>query len=272
MNKRFLTYLLSTVVSFGAFAETILEQETSATDNIIYLIIIFLVILALALLGLVFLVGNHAYKEFRDSESRPPWYVGFFGVFHSDFEFIAAETTQDVVIHDYDGIEEYDNDMPSWWVKGFYLTIVFAFSYLGYYHIFGKGDLQTAEFEKEMARAEVLYPNADIKYMAPSTNAEDLKLGAEMFQKTCKSCHGEFAQGVAGPNLTDKYWIYGGDINTLYETIKYGRKGESIMPAQGTMFSNEDIYKLASYVMSVQGSNPANPLPKKETETIVYPE
>lgn len=72
--------------------------------------------------------------------------------------------------------------------------------------------------------------------------------------------------------MTDKYWIYGGDVNTLYETIKFGRKGEGLMPAQGTRFSNEQIYSLASYIMSLRGSNPANPLPRKDTENIVFPE
>ena len=52
--------------------------------------------------------------------------------------------------HDYDGIQELDNNLPRWWVWLFYITIIFSAVYLLYYHVLGLGNLQAAEYEKEM--------------------------------------------------------------------------------------------------------------------------
>ncbi|PHS64740.1 MAG: hypothetical protein COB00_11345 [Alcanivorax sp.] len=79
-----------------------------------------------------------------------------------------------------------------------------------------------------------------------------------VFKKNCAVCHGQVAEGTSiAPNLTDEYWLHKGTINDVYKTIKYGvvEKG---MKSWKSDFSNEEIYNIASYVLSLQGSNPPN--------------
>lgn len=269
--KKYIILSLALFTGLSAHAAEATAKTISTDETFITAVLISLGALIALLLIAIYSIGNYVYLEHQKTGTKPPALVAMFGVFHNDMDFIAAEVT-DTVIHDYDGIQEYDNDMPPWWVKGFYVTIIFAVSYLSYYHIFNWGQLQTEEFETEIAEAKAQFNSVDLVYEGPSEDEALVAEAAEAYQKTCKSCHGDKAQGLAGPNLTDKYWIYGGDVNTLYETIKFGRKGEGLMPAQGTRFSNEQIYGLASYIMSLQGSNPENPLPRKDTENIVFPE
>jgi cytochrome c oxidase cbb3-type subunit 3 len=86
-------------------------------------------------------------------------------------------------------------------------------------------------------------------------DAESLKEGGENFQKFCISCHGPQAGGIVGPNLTDEYWLHGGGIKNVYNTIKKG------VPAKGMIswelvFSQKQIQNIGSYVLSLQGTNP----------------
>ena len=132
--------------------------------------------------------------------------------------------------HDYDGIRELDNNLPPWWKYGFYVTIVFGVIYLIHYHVTRTGDLQLAEYDKEMAAAAI----AKEAYMAEQANMVDesnlvaltesarLEAGKKVYIDNCKICHGEYGEGMVGPNLTDKYWKHGGGIANVYNTIKVG--------------------------------------------------
>lgn len=58
---------------------------------------------------------------------------------------------KDILIdHEYDGIRELDNDLPPWWLKLFYITIIFGFVYLIYYHVSGFGYSSAEQYKKEM--------------------------------------------------------------------------------------------------------------------------
>lgn len=170
--------------------------------------------------------------------------------------------------HDYDGIKELDNSLPPWWLYGFYATIVFAVFYLFYYHMGGPGLSSTEAYAEEVRIAneqiaimnkgtETTVDESNIQLLTDNKSLADAK---SIFTNVCVACHGADGQGGAGPNLTDNYWIHGGDINSIYKLIKTGVADKG-MPQWGATYKAPDLQKLTSYVMSLRGTNPANPKP-----------
>lgn len=167
--------------------------------------------------------------------------------------------------HEYDGIIELDNNLPPWWKAMFYLTIIFAVAYLVHFHILNTGDLQGAEYEKEMALAK---EQVDA-YLATSANnvdesnvtfvdAEDrIANGQTLFVQKCAPCHGQSGEGGVGPNLTDQYWIHGGSIEDIFKTIKYGVPAKGMIPWNGQLTPVE-MQDISSFIITLEGSEPAN--------------
>ncbi|MDT0552892.1 cbb3-type cytochrome c oxidase N-terminal domain-containing protein [Urechidicola vernalis] len=175
------------------------------------------------------------------------------------------EEEQDILMdHAYDGIRELDNDLPPWWLYGFYATIVFAFVYIGYYHMFD-GDDQTAEFNKEMAQAEAdiaeYKKNAkgliDASTVEVMTEQSDLDAGKSIYEANCMVCHLADGGGSIGPNFTDDNWILGGGIKNVFTTVSEGGRDGKGMIAWKSMLSPEQIAQVSSYVLSFQGTTPA---------------
>ncbi|AWH86415.1 cytochrome C oxidase subunit III [Flavobacterium album] len=168
--------------------------------------------------------------------------------------------------HDYDGIHELDNVLPPWWVKLFYVTIAFAAIYLVRFHIMDGKD-QKAEFDTEMEEARVAVEEyrktakdlIDANTVTLLTDPAELAEGKKIFETNCIPCHRSDAGGAIGPNLTDEYWLLGGGIKNVFHTItEGGRDGKGMVPWKGTLKPSE-IQKVASYVLSLQGSNPKDP-------------
>jgi cytochrome c oxidase cbb3-type subunit III len=169
--------------------------------------------------------------------------------------------------HDYDGIRELDNHLPPWWKLLFYGTIVWGAFYLVAFHIIGSLPLSSQEYENEVALADqkakaflASQPTAAIDENALVYAKDDaiLSKGKLVFSGSCVPCHRNDGGGNAiGPNITDAYWLHGGDIKSIYSTIKNGvvEKG---MPMWGKAMSPSDVKAVAFYVMSLQGTNPAN--------------
>lgn len=160
--------------------------------------------------------------------------------------------------HEYDGIQELDNNLPPWWVWGFYATIVFSFIYLINYHVLGVSDLQIKAYDKEMKVAEKevkmylskMAMNVDESNATMMTDASDLSAGASIFAANCVACHLAKGQGEIGPNLTDHTWIYGYDIKDVFKTIKYGTANG--MPEHSSKFNPIQIQQVASYVLTLK--------------------
>lgn len=161
--------------------------------------------------------------------------------------------------HEYDGIRELDNNLPPWWVWGFYCSIAFAVVYLFHYHILGTGDLQEVAYKKEMKR-ENAKVEAYLKQMAMNVTAEDatimteasdINAGKTLFIQNCVLCHNPDGEGIegSGPNLTDKYWIYGYEMKDVFTTIGKGRPGG--MPEHKSKFTPIQIQQVASYVLQL---------------------
>jgi cytochrome c oxidase cbb3-type subunit 3 len=160
--------------------------------------------------------------------------------------------------HEYDGIKELDNNLPPWWVWGFYTTILFAVVYLFHYHILHTGDLQAAEYDKAVAegQAEVsaylekMAMNVDETNVTLLTEKEALAQGKIVFNENCILCHNTNGAGTQnGPNLTDKSWIYGYDIKDVFTTVKKGRPGG--MPEHNSKLNPVQMQQVASFVLSL---------------------
>jgi cytochrome c oxidase cbb3-type subunit 3 len=166
--------------------------------------------------------------------------------------------------HDYDGIKELDNNLPPWWKYGFYVTIVWAVVYIGYYHVFRVGNLQQAEYEaameageREIAEYKAAHPeliNADNVELLTDNSA--LVKGKGIYDKNCASCHMEGGAGGVGPNLTDNYWIYGNDIKGVFITISEG--AQNGMKAWKNDLPPDKIQAVASYILSLEYIAPEN--------------
>lgn len=167
--------------------------------------------------------------------------------------------------HDYDGIKELDNNLPPWWVYLFYACIVFSIVYLVRFEIMGADD-QEMELKKEMAQAKIEVAEymktapdlMDEKTVTLLTEGADLAEGKTIFETNCAACHRADAGGQIGPNLTDDNWVLGGGIKNLFHTITNGgRDGKGMIAWKGTLKPKE-IQKVASYIISLKGSNPAD--------------
>jgi cytochrome c oxidase cbb3-type subunit 3 len=168
--------------------------------------------------------------------------------------------------HDYDGIKELDNNLPPWWVYLFYAGILFGVVYMVRYEILG-ADNQETELKKELAQAKIEVAEymktapdmMDEKTVTLLTEPADLAAGKEIFTTNCAACHRADAGGQIGPNLTDDNWILGGGIKNLFHTITNGgRDGKGMIAWKGTLKPKE-MQKVASYVLSLKGSNPKDP-------------
>ena len=166
--------------------------------------------------------------------------------------------------HNYDGIQELDNNLPRWWVWLFYITIIYAAAYLVYFHVTRTGDLQAAEYAKEMKAGELIKNAAMGKFessiatLQPSTDAAVLENGRQTYAKFCAPCHRVDGGGLVGPNLTDDYWIHG---SSYADTVKVIWDG---VPAKGmitwkTMLKPEEIQAVASYIYTLRGAKLATP-------------
>ena len=168
--------------------------------------------------------------------------------------------------HDYDGIKELDNNLPPWWVYLFYACIVFAVVYLVRFEILG-ADNQEMELKKEIAQAQI--DIAEYQKTAPDlmnektvtllTDASALAAGKAIYTANCVACHRPDGGGQIGPNLTDDQWILGGGIKNVFHTlVNGGRDGKGMISWKGTL-KPKQIQQVASYVLSLKGSNPKDP-------------
>jgi cytochrome c oxidase cbb3-type subunit 3 len=178
---------------------------------------------------------------------------------------VPVSQEEDVMLdHNYDGIRELDNQLPPWWKWGFYFTILFAFVYLFYYHVSGKGKLQLSEYAEELRSAQLAKDermkdaanNINDANVIAFTDAHEIGEGKNIYVKNCVACHGNDGQGGVGPNLTDDFWLHGGGVKNVFRTIAEG------VPIKGmiswkTQLAPKQIQEVASFVLTLHGTNPA---------------
>ncbi|OON66260.1 hypothetical protein B0919_22355 [Hymenobacter sp. CRA2] len=236
---------------------------------------VLIVFILLLLFALLWQMRPLLWKIYEIETIREQWYGRALGLFLGDTVGLTGKYQEDVMAgHDYDGITEYDNDLPPWWKYGFYLTIVFGVAYFIHFHVTDSGKLSEAEYQNEMAEAALMAakmganddPNKPTDYKV-LTAATDIETGKSLFAQNCAACHGQSAEGKVGPNLTDEYWLHGGEVNKVYHTVKYGVQGKGMVAWKGKL-SSKQMLQVSSYILTLQGSKPANAkAPQGEKET-----
>ncbi|MBC7154189.1 MAG: cytochrome-c oxidase, cbb3-type subunit III [Rhodobacteraceae bacterium] len=194
-----------------------------------------------------------------------------------------AQRDPETTGHVWDGIEEFNNPLPRWWLWTFYATIIFAIGYVIAYPAWPLingatpgvlGYSTRAEVAKDIAGFDAR--NADLLAQLTSADLEAIpqddalnrfavQAGAAVFRTNCSQCHGSGAAGVqAGgyPNLLDDDWLWGGTIEDIHTTVSHGIRNESDpdarfsqMPAFGEMLTPEEITQAANHVRAISGQS-----------------
>lgn len=181
--------------------------------------------------------------------------------------------------HEWDGITEYDNPMPRWWLWTFYATIVWAVAYLFAYPAIPMVNSATqgllgTTFRKEVAAEIQRFDQANAPIQARMTEValEDIpgdpelsnyamNAGGAIFRTWCAQCHGSGAAGAPGyPNLLDNVWLWGGSLEEIYQTVRHGIRDPldfnthySEMPRYGAdgLLSRQEIAQVVEYVLTL---------------------
>jgi cytochrome c oxidase cbb3-type subunit 3 len=185
---------------------------------------------------------------------------------------MADEKPKDQLLeHSYDGIQEYDNPMPRWWVITFWVTIIFAVAYALNIGGIGVGAGRIAAYEREMAEFQAAHPAVKAPdpaaLLAAVANTDELKEGKAIFTKNCTACHAPDGGGIIGPNLTDDYWIHGGKIEEIGATVTAGVPAKG-MPTWGKILKPKEVVEVVAYVWTLHGTTPAKP---KAPEGLLVP-
>lgn len=196
--------------------------------------------------------------------------------------------------HSFDGIKELDNFLPSWWKWLFIFTIVFSVGYILHYHVFKTGDLQDVEYYKELnpewAETDLKMVGPAFRYKSPYKGLgageaiakieisdivkedtvvgepvalavlidnESIEKGKSIYTTNCVVCHGANGEGLIGPNFCDSNWIHGGAVVDLVRIINVGVPAKGMIPWDKTL-TPEQILQVASYILTFEGTNPAN--------------
>jgi cytochrome c oxidase cbb3-type subunit 3 len=222
----------------------ILSLSTISSPAAVWVIVIFILVFMGVLIYAV---------SMRDSQAK-------------DLAGKALDEDDLLLDHEYDGIKELDNALPPWWKNMLYVTMAFSVIYMLGYHVFEMWNLPEAEYVEELKSAGVYEdPNAepsDIENQAPKSPEElkaiAMKAGKKIFMSNCSACHAADGGGGVGPNLCDPFWLHGGSREDVIKVITDG------VPAKGmiswkAMLKPEQIEQVSDYVLSLQGSSPAQP-------------
>jgi cytochrome c oxidase cbb3-type subunit 3 len=167
--------------------------------------------------------------------------------------------------HEYDGIREYDNPLPRWWLATFYVTIVYSVLYVLNVPGIGIGKGRIADYQADQARAASLLAAQDPlrgisteRILAAARDPVVLGQGRSTFAASCAACHGADGGGVIGPNLADEYWLHGGQPLDLMKTVSEGVLAKG-MPPWGKTLKPDQLLAVVAYVTTLRGTTPAKP-------------
>jgi len=266
MRKKFNHFVLIIILILIAdsFAQNSNSTAAPAPDfPPSYYDVVALFLIAIIITGFIAIV----YYEGRKEVVRVKKTVSAFARFRQYITRSAPiEKEADIMLdHDFDGIRELDNRVPPWFSWLFYVTIIFAVIYLLNYHVFQASPLQEEEYQMQVKEAEAqrtalvksgAFLNEETVTLL--TDPASLDAGKQIFTTNCIACHAADGGGLVGPNLTDDYWIHGGGIKNIFKTIKYGVTAKGMIAWQSQL-NPKQMQEVASYVISLHGTKPANP-------------
>lgn len=278
-------YIIFVIVTFLALAKafTVYENPFDLYENPLVWIALIAFIMVIVMKELVNIVAQSVAEKLRmENEGIDPSTIDNWAwakkLIKSWTKARDIEEEADIELdHNYDGIKELDNTLPPWWLYMFYATIIFGVIYLVRFHVLGH-DNQDMEYVKEveMAKRELAAYQAsapeavfDIEKLTVLTDDSDLSRGKAVFNLNCAACHAPDGGGGIGPNLTDDYWILGGGIKNVFNTVSNGGRDGKGMVAWNKTLKPVDIQKVSSYILSLRGTTPAKP---KAAEGDLYKE
>lgn len=251
-------------------------QPAFIEEPLVMLFLIFVLILLIGIEAIVSSMDNILYQSL-DAEGKarydmqkvrnPKLQAWFQKIYTKSLDSKSMEEEHDIILdHNYDGIRELDNNLPPWWIYSFYASIVFAAVYLVKYHVFD-ADNQYDELETEYAQAAIDIEEykrtakglVDVNTVEVLTDASDLKAGQAIFEANCVACHMADGGGGIGPNLADNNWILGGGIKNVFKTVAEGGRAGKGMIAWKQSLKPLEMAQVSSYVLSFEGTTPANP-------------
>jgi cytochrome c oxidase cbb3-type subunit 3 len=246
--------MLSLFLAVFLFLLVAIEIVVSAVDKVTY-----------------HLLTDDQKKQLEEAQSIPFTESKFYqGIMNKFTRSKDIEQESDILLdHDYDGIRELDNVLPPWWVNLFYATIIFGLVYIVRFHVVNDYT-QAQEFDQEVALANIeieknkaANPVEEVTVYKVTllTDAESLAKGKEIFTNACAACHKADGGGTVGPNLADEFWINGGGIKNVFKLIAEGSKNNPTMVAWAKTLGTKEVQKVASYVLSLQGTKPAGAKP-----------
>lgn len=174
----------------------------------------------------------------------------------------APEPAVRLLDHEYDGIREYDNPLPRWWVAIFWCSFFFAVGYFFYFHVTGTGTSISAAYADEMrevqaeqAKRAMAEKVSEDVLAALMKNPTVIQSAQKLFTERCQACHAENGKGLIGPNLTDNYWIHGkGRLMDIYQVVHDGVPDKG-MPSWGRMLSPTELREAVAFVGTLRGKN-----------------
>lgn len=153
-----------------------------------------------------------------------------------------------------DGIEEYDNPLPDWWLGLFFFTIVWAVGYTVHYHMIADRSQEKA-LAAEVAAAEIRWPETSEGTVEFVMSDEAVAAGEAVYQANCLMCHGADMEGGIGPSFLDEEWLHGSTSDDIIRVITEGVP-EKGMLSWGPILGPEPINQVTAYVMSRSGLQP----------------
>lgn len=186
------------------------------------------------------------------------------------------EHTPQVMDHEYDGIQEFDNPTPSWWHGIFFATVLFSLFYYAYYE--GNPDAgtvqsnwkaaQVADFKRTFGTLGELKPD-EATLLKMMSDSKMMEVAKGIYLGNCAACHGRDASGLGGsvcPNLTDNAWKNVKTLPDVYTVITKGANNGA-MPAWENRLSVNERVILAAYIATLR----AHPLPGRAPEGVEIP-
>ena len=173
-------------------------------------------------------------------------------------------STEARVVHSYDDIEEYDNELPNWWLYTLFGAMVFAIGYFFWYEVLHAGPSQQQSYEasrvedrrRDAERARRLGAMNDDGLRTLSHDAATVEQGRTLYAQNCVACHRADGGGLIGPNLTDNQWIHGGAPLRVFRTVSEGVAAKG-MPAWGAQLGPDRTMSVVAYLLTLRNTNVA---------------
>ena len=276
--KKFLLSAIGLLFSISGFSQEA-AASTAASNSMTALYVlgamVFVVLILVIVVAIILLRSFNALVEISLKEKakalgvaykpEPSFWTKFSQKMNAS---VPLEQEKDIDLgHSYDGIRELDNHLPPWWKWLFYATIAWSVVYILVFHVASSLPLSDEEYQNEVAAADLQKKQLqasqpqlaiDLDKLEYSADAEIIARGENVYKINCVPCHRNDGGGnTIGPNLTDKYWIHGGSVKSVFTTVNDGYVDKG-MPAWGKTMSQGDVRDVTFFVLSLQGTSPAD--------------